>query len=64
MGDGFDIPQGSFHGGEVCKLVGVLILNKIEKDYYYIISKIYANLVYLILFNDIFSDVTILKVFA
>ena len=32
MGDGFDIPQGSFHGAEVCELVGLLILNEIEKE--------------------------------
>ena len=32
MGDCFDIPQESFHGAEVCKLVGLLILNEIEKE--------------------------------
>ena len=32
MGDGFGIPQGSFHGAEVCELVGLLILNEIEKE--------------------------------
>ena len=32
MGKCFDIPQGSFHGAEVCELVGSLILNKIEKE--------------------------------
>ena len=26
MGDSFDIQQGSFHGAEVCELVGLLIL--------------------------------------
>ena len=32
MDDGFDIPLGSFHGAEVCELVGLLILKEIEKD--------------------------------
>ena len=32
MGDGFDIPQGSFRGAEVCKLVGLIILYEIEKE--------------------------------
>ena len=32
MGDGFDILQGSFHSAEVCELVGLLILNEIEKE--------------------------------
>ena len=32
MGDGFDIPQGSFHDAEVGELVGLLILNEIEKE--------------------------------
>ena len=31
MGDGYDIPQGIFHGAEVCELVGLLIQNEIEK---------------------------------
>ena len=32
MGDGFDIPQESFHGVEVSELVGLLILYGIEKE--------------------------------
>ena len=32
MGDGFDIPQRSFYGAEVCELVGLLILNEIGKE--------------------------------
>ena len=32
MGDGFDITQGSFHGAEVCGLVGLRILYEIEKE--------------------------------
>ena len=30
--DGFDVPQGSFHGAEVCELVGLLLLHAIEKE--------------------------------
>ena len=32
MGDGFDIPQGSFHDAEVCELIGLTILYEIEKE--------------------------------
>ena len=32
MGDGFDIPQGSFHCAEVNELVGLLFLYEIEKE--------------------------------
>ena len=32
MGDGFDIPQESFHGVEVCELVGLFILNEVKKE--------------------------------
>ena len=30
--DGFDVPQGSFHGAEVCELVGLLLLHAKEKE--------------------------------
>ena len=30
--DGFDVPQGSFHGAEVCELVGLLLLHAIENE--------------------------------
>ena len=30
--DGFDLPQGSFHGAEVFELVGLILLHAIEKE--------------------------------
>ena len=30
--DGFDVPQGIFHGAEVCELVVLLLLYAIEKE--------------------------------
>ena len=32
MSDSFDLPQGSYHGSEICELVGLLILYEIEKE--------------------------------
>jgi len=32
MSDSFDVPQGSYHGAELCELVGLLILYEIEKE--------------------------------
>ena len=30
--DGFEVSQGSFHGAEVCELVGLLLLHAIKKE--------------------------------
>ena len=30
--DGFGVPQKSFHGAELCELVGLLLLHAIEKE--------------------------------
>ena len=32
MSDSFDVPQESYHGAEICELVGLLILYEIEKE--------------------------------